>query len=80
MSGGVESLSRRRHLVRHQAGVVRKAAAQCAAAACLSDFSLLRNLQRVIDLDAEVPDSAFQLDMAEQLRMAQMSFGLRDGF
>lgn len=29
------------------------------------DFCLLRNLQRVIDLDTEIPDSAFQPDMAK---------------
>jgi hypothetical protein len=37
-----------------------------AAAECWLDFSLLRNLQSIIHLDAEVSDRAFQLGMAEQ--------------
>jgi len=31
-----------------------------------SDFGLLRHLQRIIDLDAEVSDRALQLGMTEQ--------------
>lgn len=30
------------------------------------DFSLLRDFQRVIDLDAKIPDGAFELGMAKQ--------------
>jgi hypothetical protein len=32
----------------------------------LQDFSLLADLQRVVYLDSEVPDSAFKLGMTEQ--------------
>jgi hypothetical protein len=38
----------------------------CAAAGCLPDFSLLGNLQRIINLDPKVSDRAFQLGMAKQ--------------
>lgn len=37
-----------------------------AAAGYRLDFGLLGNLQGIIDLDAKVPNSAFQLGMAEQ--------------
>lgn len=36
-----------------------------AAASCWLDFSLLGNLQRVIYLNAKVPDRGFQLGMAQ---------------
>ena len=54
------------HIARRQAEIIRKAAARCATAAHLSDFGLLRNLQGVIDIDAEVTNSALQLGMAKQ--------------
>jgi len=31
-----------------------------------SDFSLLRDLESIVDLDSEVPDRAFELGMAEK--------------
>lgn len=43
-----------------------KAATRCATAWRGLDFRLLRNLQSVIHLDAEVSDRAFQLRMAKQ--------------
>jgi hypothetical protein len=35
-------------------------------AICRSDLGLLSHLERVVDLDAEVPDGTFKLGMTEQ--------------
>lgn len=37
-----------------------------AAASCWLDFGLLRNLQRIVHLNAEVANRTFQLGMAKQ--------------
>lgn len=42
-----------------------KASIRAASSAAL-DFSLLRDLERVVDFDAKVPDCAFNFTMAEQ--------------